>query len=158
MNDSTLAEMPSYAVEQYLDELRLLRKPMTVVSAEQILEEYLPFADPSDLRGGVLRWLRWCKDKGNSTRTLEAKRTRVQCFYKRLDINLRIPRIRFTPPRPEIYTADELDRLFKVASGRRHWLFKTFMMSGLRKQEMELIQVLGQFDWGDHGHGRRPRQ
>jgi hypothetical protein len=42
---------PSLAVETYLDELRLLRKSMTVVSAQQILEEYLTFADPSDIRG-----------------------------------------------------------------------------------------------------------
>jgi hypothetical protein len=47
----TVDLMPaSISVEQYLDELRLLRKPMTVKSAEQILNEYLGFADPSDVR------------------------------------------------------------------------------------------------------------
>jgi hypothetical protein len=30
---------------------------MTVSSAQQILNEYLAFADPSDIRAGVLRWL-----------------------------------------------------------------------------------------------------
>jgi hypothetical protein len=82
MSVATVDIMPSsLAVEKYLDEMRLLRKPLTVVSAQQVLEEYLNFADPHDIRAGVLRWLAWCQDNGNSTRTLAAKRTRIQCFY-----------------------------------------------------------------------------
>jgi integrase len=79
---------------------------------------------------------------------LEAKRTRIQCFYKRLDVNLKIPRIRFTESRPEIFTKQELDALLSGARGRRYWLFKTFLQSGLRRQEMEHVEYSNLLDNG----------
>jgi len=107
----------------------LLRKARTVESAKQFLEEYLALADPRDIRGGGLRWLMWCKSKGNPQHTLEAKRLRVAAFYKRR-CEWKIPRVRYVEKRAETYTQEELDRLrpcscvgrFKIKSGRFRYL------------------------------------
>jgi hypothetical protein len=56
MATAILDAMPtSYAVEQYLDELRPLRKNRTLHSAQQVLEEYLALADPNVVRSIALR-------------------------------------------------------------------------------------------------------
>ena len=91
-------------------------------SAGAILNEFLGFCDSNDIRGSVLRWLSWCKSKGNTPLTLEAKRPRVASFYKRFDVNLRIPRIMFVEKRPEIYAQQELDMNRHVSLRRKRFL------------------------------------
>ena len=114
--------MESLAVEKYLAELRLVRKPKTADEARHILYEFLNYVDSRDIRGSVLRWLAACKARGNASRTLETKRVRVSAYYQTHGLELKIPHIRFTTRRPEIYSEAVLGAIFQAARGRRYWL------------------------------------
>src|ERR1700728_2010387 len=52
-------------VDQYLQELLLLRKPSTENRSRKILIEYLPFATEPEPKPGVLAYLTACKIRGN---------------------------------------------------------------------------------------------
>jgi integrase len=143
--------LQSHAVEKYLEELRLLRKPNTYIASRQILYEFLNYVDSNDIRGSVLTWLAACKAKGNSLRTLEHKRIRVTSFYRTLGIELKIPRIKCVSRRPEIYSEAELDAIFRAARlkhPRRYWLYKMFLQSGLRWREAMYLEWSNLLDGG----------
>jgi integrase/recombinase XerD len=131
----------SPSVEKYLQELSLTSRPSTIVSARQILREFLAFVDPRDIRQSVINYLADCKKRGLSMRTIEHRRIRLVAFYKSLDVKLNIPRFRFVKPIPEVYTAGEIAALLKHARDpRQYWLFRTLWQGGLREQEARWLE------------------
>ena len=83
----------SPSVDRYLAELALTKTANTHIAARTILTEYLAFAPglPSNsdtVKGAVLAYLKHCKDRGNSLRTLNTKASRVLTFYRTLGMRL----------------------------------------------------------------------
>ncbi|HXW91287.1 MAG TPA: hypothetical protein VEK33_12135 [Terriglobales bacterium] len=60
----------SAAIEAYIREMELLRKPGTVYRARHVLTQYQRFARPHDIRQGIIDYLQWCKSRGNANSTL----------------------------------------------------------------------------------------
>jgi hypothetical protein len=81
----------SHAVESYLNELALLRKPATHRDATYCLRDYLPFANPQDIKGGILEYLAACRAKGNCMRTIQKRLVRVLSFYNSIGHPIKIP-------------------------------------------------------------------
>jgi hypothetical protein len=76
----------SSRVDRYIENLAVVPKAATVRAAQQILGEYLKFANPHDIRAGVMAYLKDCQKRGNDPRTVETKRIRVLAFYRTLDV------------------------------------------------------------------------
>lgn len=153
-------------VEEYLQEIALLRKPSTHNRSQQILIEYLPFATEQP-KQGVLAYLKSCKDRGNDNHTLENKRVRVAAFYRqKLGLKIGVSKIQFLVRKPEVYTQAEIDAMFAAACDQRQLLWvKTLLQAGLRKQEAmyleygdlldDGIQVVGHGTWSPKTHEER---
>jgi integrase len=130
----------SQSVDRYLDELHTLRKYSTFRVARRILLDYLDHANPQDVRAGVISYLKACKEKGNTPDTIEHKRIRIKAFYAHMGVRLNVPRFKVNRTLPEIYSQEELDTLFSGTAGQEHWLYKTFLMAGLRCQEAQHLE------------------
>jgi len=127
--------MQSHAVEKYLAELGLLRKPGTLYCARLVLLEYLPHANSADIRGGVMDYLAACRSRGNGSRTLAQKATRLQAFYRSIGVELRLPKIRWPQKSPTAFTPAESDALLRSAGQHRRTI-QLMLQSGLRATEM----------------------
>ena len=103
--------------------------------AEAILFEYLPYANPQDVRDGAMSYLMACQARGNSLHTLANKRIRLRAFYTWLGHDLKIPHIKFPLATPESFTDVECQRLI-ASAGKHQLMVKTLLYAGLRASEI----------------------
>ena len=121
----------SAAVEKYLRELELLRKPATVYRVRLCLTEYLKFAKPHDVRQGIIDYLAACKARGCCNATWANRRTILLGFYKSIGVSVSIPRFTVRKEKPSAFSADECNRLLAaaavVAGGRHRPMIQTLL-------------------------------
>lgn len=142
----------SAAIDDYLDTLRMMRRPRTLESATQILGEFrLVFADRplTDItRKDLLTYLDKLK-RNNGARTLANKFVRINAMLRHHDIKVtkRGDRPVFTRTTPRIYDGAEIDRFLATCDGRQKIFFKMLLMTGLRMSEAKYLE------WGDLHNG-----
>ena len=94
-------------------------------------------------RYDLLRFKQHIIDKGRSERTAANKCLRINQFIRsvlKLDPGkgvITVKDMKFTEPEVSVYNDDELAAFFKECDAYRHAIFKTFLMAGLRKAELE---------------------
>jgi integrase len=115
----------------------LLRKPATYRDATYCLRDYLPFANPRDIKGGIHEYLNSCR-KANCMRTVQKRLVRVLSFYNSIGHPIKIPMPSLPAPLPEIYTAEAIQALLEHA-GESRLLFLTLLQAGLRAVKLRIL-------------------
>lgn len=133
------------AVSEYVSTMEVTKRPMTVVNARFIVNEFAsmyPGLRIEDVtRKEILAYVLKLKQKGQNDHTIAAKYGRIHALLSFHGRELskrekRADRPRFTQPLPECYREDELARFFAACTSvRQVACFKTLLMTGLRKQE-----------------------
>ena len=123
--------------------MSLTRKGSTENRARQILFEALPFLT-DDPKPGIIAYLSWCKEQGNSNRTLSNKLIRIGAFYNAMfgiePKSLRVPKPTFVTRMPQIYTTEDLSLFFGACNAKQKLYFKTLLCGGLRMQEARYLE------------------
>lgn len=143
----------STAVDDYLETLRMMRRPRTLESATQILTEFKLAFSETPLTGltrkDILAYLDGLK-KTNSNRTLANKFVRICAMLRHHDIKVtrKGDRPQFEKADPEIYdNPADLARFFNACDGRQRVFFKTLLFAGLRMNEAKNLE------WDDLNNG-----
>jgi integrase len=141
---------PEAAVQSYLLECSLLRRPGTVRECRRITFELIPFLkQQADPRAAAILYLSACKLRGDCARTSENRRIRIGAFFKHAGWALNIPKFKYVERPPEMFKPAELQAILAAAlNARDALLWKTFWMSGLRLQEMMHLRFSGLTDQG----------
>ena len=150
VKDSSLPIMMSHAMPLYLEEYKLANRPRSYALMKQTLEEFNGFCRKNIIgritRLDLLRYRQWLIDKGRTDRTASNKMLRVGQFIRSvLKIKAGEGLVtekdgKYVELEPEIYTQDELDKLFAACNSFQKVLFQTYLMSGLRKKELESLE------------------
>jgi integrase/recombinase XerD len=135
------------AAETYLSDFEFSRRPRSYESAQLIVREFanrFPEKPLTEVDASfVLQHLKMLRDeKRHGNRTLANKFIRLSAFLKRF--NVRIPsehRPRFTPTMPTVYEPCDLSRFLAACTDiRQTALFKTLLMTGIRKEEARWLE------------------
>jgi integrase/recombinase XerD len=132
------------AVEQFLDETRLTKKPKTLAAyttALRYFTESCPKLYLEDVeRRDLLKLAAFLRDeKDQSPRSTYNKFEIVMTFLKVQSIRGLVGKNdwpRFTEEEPEIYEPEELDKLFAACDAQERLWFEFFLMTGMREQEV----------------------
>jgi integrase len=141
----------STALPLYLEEYRLSHRKESHALMKHTLEEFHGWCRKNILakisRVDLLRYRAYCMDSlKNSARTAANKMLRVNQFLRHV---LQLPEgkgpvtvkdAKFTELEPTVYTDDELKAFFDNCTSFQFAVFKTYLMSGLRKAELENLQ------------------
>lgn len=133
------------AVSDYVSTMEITKRPLTVVNAKFILQEfanlYPGYALDAIGRKEILAYLSMLKKKGLHEHTIAAKYGRIHALLSFHGVEVskrdkRADRPRYTEPLPECYSEQELSRFFAACRDiRQIATFKTLLMCGLRKRE-----------------------
>jgi integrase/recombinase XerD len=125
--DKTLRRRDPRTHDIYKVSLTLFQKSCSKRFIQDVVaEDMLEFSD-------------FLRSRGLSDRTVSNKFLNVMGFLRKNGVALTIPkedRPHFTLTEPEIYTDQELDRLFAVMTPEEHLLYSFFLKSGLRDGEV----------------------
>jgi integrase len=139
--------MVSHTLAGYLEEYRLSQSKESYALMKQTLEEFVNFTGKNYLdritRLDLLRYKAWLVEKGRSVRTAGNKMLRAN-QYLRTVMKLKpgeglvtVKDAKYVELEPEVYSQGELDAFFAACNPFQLAVFKTLLMSGLRKQELE---------------------
>jgi len=132
------------AVDEFLDETKLTKKPKTLAAYSTALSYFVESCRKLNLeeidRKDLLKFSVFLRDeKGQAPRSVYNKFENVITFLKANGIRGLVGKNdwpRFTEEEPEIYEQEELDKLFaKCDSEERLW-YEFFLMTGMREQEV----------------------
>jgi integrase/recombinase XerD len=140
--------MMSDLLLSWLEEYRLSHRPESFKLMEATLNEFHGWNRNNLIerigRVDLLRYRAWCiESKKNEPRTAANKMLRVNQFIRSV---LGLPEgkgpvtvkdAKFTELEPTVYNDDELTEFFKHCDSWRTAIFKTYLMAGLRKAELE---------------------
>jgi integrase len=153
--------MISYCLEPWLVEYQLSHKLESYNLMKQTLYEFFGHWDEQGrrIRGfcesnivaqvrrvDLLRYKAWLIEKGRSARTAANKMMRVNQFIRSI---LELPegkgRVtvkdgKFVEMEPTVFNDDELKTFFECCNGFHFAVFKTYLMAGLRKAELENLE------------------
>lgn len=143
-NDDDRHKSFAKAVEEFLEETELTKKPKTLAAyttalkyfAESCSKLYLQDIDRRDLLKFVA-FLR--QDKKQSSRSIYNKFENVMTFLKANGIRGLVGKNdwpRYTEEEPEMYDQTDLDTLFDVCDHEERLWFEFFLMTGMREQEV----------------------
>jgi integrase/recombinase XerD len=134
------------AVTQYLEEIKLTKKPKTYSAYSTSLEYFLESCPKQFLedieRKDLLKFSAFLRDeKEQSPRSVANKFENVVSFLKAQKINTRElvqknDRPSFTEEEPEIYEKEDLDKFFAACDEEERLWFEFFLMTGMREQEV----------------------
>jgi integrase/recombinase XerD len=134
----------------YLEDYRLSQRPESHNLMKQTLEEFVAFVKKQKVeditRIDLLKYKQWLVNRGRSVRTAGNKMLRVNQFLRavmKLEPGKGLVTVRdgkFVEQEPEVFSQEELDKFFGACNGFQTLVFKTFLMSGLRKQELENLE------------------
>jgi integrase/recombinase XerD len=151
-------KMVSDLLNGWLEEYRLSHREETYNLMKHTLYEFFGYWDEKGRRVqgfvsanliehvrryDLLRFKQHLIDKGRSARTAANKCLRINQFIRsvlKLDPGkgvITVKDMKFTEPEVSVYNDDELAAFFKECDAYRHAIFKTFLMAGLRKAELE---------------------
>jgi len=145
----------------WLEEVKLSSRPETYELYEQTIREFqhwnsnggarrLNVADLS--RMDLLKYRMWLiENVKNSPRTAGNKLLRVSQWYRHVMklkpgeglVTVKDTRLGVTVREPEIYSEDELEKFFKACSFEESLLFRTYLLTGFREDEVRFLA------WGD---------
>jgi integrase len=160
----------SNTLDTWLEEYRLSHRPESHSLMKTTLNEFRAWLHrdyiPKITRVDLLRYRQWCiETQKNKPRTAANKMLRVNQFIRSV---LGLPDgkgpvtvrdAKFTELEPTVYSDDELMEFFRHCDSRRTAIFKTYLMAGLRKAELEnltwddvdlragIIRVASKPDW-----------
>jgi integrase len=132
------------AVNEYLDEVRLTKKPKTLAAYSTSLAYFQESCRKMNLeeieRRDLLKFAAFLRDeKEQAPRSCWNKFNNVMSFLKAHGIR-GIARKndwpRFTEEEPEIYEREELDKLLADCDAEERLWFEFFLMTGMREQEV----------------------
>jgi integrase/recombinase XerD len=134
------------AVTQYLEEVKLTKKPKTYSAYSTSLEYFLESCPKQFLedieRKDLLKFSAFLRDeKDQSPRSVANKFENVVSFLKAQKINTRELLQKndwpsFTEEEPEIYEKEDLDKFFAACDEEERLWFEFFLMTGMREQEV----------------------
>ena len=165
-----LPVMFSNTLDTWLEEYRLSHRPESHGLMQTTLNEFRGWLRRDYIakitRVDLLRYREWCiQTHKNKPRTAANKMLRVNQFIRSV---LGLPDgkgpvtvrdAKFTELEPTVYTEDELVEFFKHCDSWRTAIFKTYLMAGLRKAELEnltwddidlkvgIIRITSKPDW-----------
>jgi integrase/recombinase XerD len=135
------------AMKNYLADYELSQRPESYALMKQTLEEWLAFSRKHvahDIkRIDLLQYKADLIRRGRSERTAGNKMLRVNQFMRwvlKLDPGkglVTVKDAKFVEQEPEVYNEEDLKKFFEACGPFHLAVFKTFLMSGLRKQELE---------------------
>jgi integrase len=156
-----LPKMVSHTLDGWLEEYRLSHSKESYNLMKQTLYEFFGYWDEKGkrIRGFVstnlieqvrkvdlLRYRAWLIEKKRSARTAANKMLRVNQFIRSV---LELPEgkgrvtvkdAKFVEMEPTVFNEDELKAFFKCCDAFRFPVFKTYLMAGLRKAELENLE------------------
>jgi integrase len=132
------------AVADYLDEVKLTKKPKTLAAYTTALEYFTESCHKLHItdieRKDLLKFHAFLRDeKEQAPRTCWNKFANVMSFLKAQGVRGLVGKNdwpRFTEEEPEIYEPEELAALFKVCDDEERLWFEFFLMTGEREQEV----------------------
>lgn len=139
--------MISHTLDGYLMEYRLVNRPRSYALMEQTLYEFRDFVHKNLIdritRLDLLKYRQWLIEKGRSERTASNKMLRANQYLRNIQ-HLEPGKGlvtekdgKYVEREPEVYTDDELSRFFAKCDAYHFAVFKAFLMSGLRRKELE---------------------
>jgi integrase len=143
-------KMMSDLLPSYLEEYRLSHRPESHALMEHTLNEFHGWCRKNLIeqisRVDLLRYRAWLISKKRSPRTAANKMLRVNQFIRSV---LGLPEgkgpvtvkdAKFTELEPTVFNEDELKAFFDACSPFQFAVFKCYLMSGLRKAELENLE------------------
>jgi len=138
------------ALPLFLEEYRLAHRPESHKLMEQTLNEFNAWCRKNIVekitRVDLLRYRAWLIDKKREPRTAANKMLRV-CQFIRAVLKLKpgegpvtVKDAKFTELEPTVHNDDELSAFFKECTLFQFAVFKCYLMSGLRKAELENLE------------------
>jgi integrase len=132
------------AVNEYLEEIKLTKKPKTHVAYGLALRQFLDSCHKLSLedleRKDLLKFIAYMRDELElSPRTCHVRFGYLMIFLKSQEIRGLARKGDwpvYTQEEPEIYEQEELDKLFKACDAEERLWFEFFLMTGLREQEV----------------------
>jgi integrase len=132
------------AVTDFLDEIKLTKKPKTHSAYSTALNYFLescPKLNVEDVqRKDLLKFSAYLRDeKEQSPRSVYNKFEIVMTFLKAQGIRGLVGKNdwpRFVEEEPEVYEKEELDMLFAKCDAKERLWFEFFLMTGMREQEV----------------------
>jgi len=139
--------MVAYTLDGYLEEYRLSHRRESYALMKQTLQEFFAFCKKNIIgqitRLDLLKYRAWLIDNRRSERTAGNKMLRVNQYLRSVQ-GLRpgeglvtVKDARYVELEPEVYGEEELKKFFKACNPFQLAVFKTLLMAGLRKQELE---------------------
>jgi integrase/recombinase XerD len=133
----------AYAVEQFLDETKLTKKPKTLSAYTTALNYFTESCHKVNIadieRKDLLKFSAFLRDeKAQAPRSVHNKFETVMSFLKANGVRGLVSkndRPRYTEEEPETYEDDELDALFAACDADERLWFEFFLMTGMREQE-----------------------
>jgi len=134
----------SAAVAEYLEEVRISKKPKTYAAYSTALGYFVescPKIFLTDIdRKDLLKFSAFLRDeKGQSPRSVYNKFENLMTFLKAQGIRGLVGKNdwpRFVEEEPEVYEKEELEKLFKACKADERLWFEFFLMTGMREQEV----------------------
>ena len=131
----------------WLDEYNLSHRPESHALMKQTLEEFACWVKKRTIttitRVDLLRFKQHLIDKGRSERTAANKCLRINQFIRSVLKRdpgkglITVKDMKFTEPEVSVFNDDELEAFFKHCDSYHFAIFKTYLMAGLRKAELE---------------------
>jgi integrase/recombinase XerD len=134
----------SAAVAEYLEEIRISKKPKTHAAYSTALA-YFVESCPKILLADIDRkdLLKFCaflrEEKEQAPRSIYNKFENLMTFLKAQGIRGLVGKNdwpRFVEEEPEVYEKEELEKLFKACDVEERLWFEFFLMTGMREQEV----------------------
>ena len=139
------------AVNDYLDDTRLTKKPKTYAAYKTARDYFLESCSKRRFlievdRRDVLQYSAFLRDEKNQLRAACTTRfENVMSFLKAAGIRGLVNKNdwpRFVEEEPEIYEQNELDKFLATCSADERVYFEFFPMTGMREQEVEGGRIL----------------
>jgi integrase/recombinase XerD len=132
------------AVETYLEEIKLTKKPKTHSGYSVALSYFMESCHKPNLedidRLDLLKFIAFLRDeKEHAARTIAGKFNAVMIFLTAQDIRgllRRNDRPKFTEEEAEIYEQEDLNKLLAVCDKKERLWYRFFLMTGMRDQEV----------------------
>jgi integrase len=139
--------MVSRTLYGYLEEYRLSQRPESHALMKQTLDEFFGFCRKNIIgditRLDLLKYKAWLIEKGRSERTAGNKMLRVNQYLRAVqglkpgEGLVTVKDAKYVELEPEVYREKELKAFFAECTPFQAAVFRTLLMSGLRKQELE---------------------
>jgi hypothetical protein len=134
----------------FLEDYKLSQRPESYNLMKQTRDEFVEFNKKSVIaditRVDLLKYKQWLVNRGRTVRTAGNKMLRVNQYLRSIQGLepgkglVTTKDAKFVQLEPEVYAPEELALFFAACTPFQFLVFKTYLMSGLRKQELENLE------------------